>query len=216
VDLQDAICGRRAVRHYKLEMPTEKTLRRLIEAAVWAPSAMNGQQWHFTVITRPDMLDRISAGAKAWVKDDEPWLADNDELRELLRDPDFHMLHHAPVLIVISAPAGPKWSAEACAAAAQNLMLAATGQGLGSCWIGLARNWLNSPQGRQLIELPADERVVAPIVVGYASEEPAVVTRRAPRITWMAETIFTEEGERAETGSAPGLFGGLVRSDQVN
>lgn len=216
MDLDDAICGRRAVRHYKLDMPTEKTLRRLIEAAVWAPSAMDGQQWHFTVITRPSMLDQISAAAKAWIKDDEPWLADNEELRALLRDPDFHMLHHAPVLIVISAPIGAKWSAEGCAAAAQNLMLAATGQGLGSCWIGLARNWLNSPQGRQLLELPADERVVAPIVVGYASEEPAVVARRAPRITWMDESVFTEGAERPEAASARGLFGGLVGSDQVN
>jgi nitroreductase len=216
MDLDDAICGRRAVRRYKLDMPTEKILRRLIEAAVQAPSAMDEPQWHFTVITRPDMLDQISAGAKAWIKDDEPWLADNDKLRALLRDPDFHMLHHAPVLIVISAPVGAKWSTEGCAAAAQNLMLAATGQGLGSCWIGLARNWLNSPQGRQLIELPADERVLAPIVVGYASEEPAAVARPAPRITWMDETIFTEEGERAETASVPGIFGGLVRSHQAN
>jgi hypothetical protein len=95
-------------------------------------------------------------------------------------------------------------------------MLAATGQGLGSCWIGLARNWLNSPQGRQLIELPADERVVAPIVVGYASEEPAAVARRAPRITWMDESVFTEGAERSEAAFGHGLFGGLVGSDQVN
>ena len=65
MDLDDAICGRRAVRHYKLDMPTEKTLRRLIEAAIWAPSAMDGQQWHFTVITRPDMLDQISCGRQS-------------------------------------------------------------------------------------------------------------------------------------------------------
>jgi hypothetical protein len=53
-------------------------------------------------------------------------------------------------------------------------------------------------------------------VVGYASEEPAIVARPAPKITWMEETIFTEGGERSEAASVPGLFGGLVASDQVN
>lgn len=216
MDLQDAICGRRATRHYKLEMPTEETLRQLIEAAIWAPSAMNGQQWHFTVITRRELLDEISSETKVWIRKNEPWLADNEEVRSLLRDPDFHVLHHAPVLIVISAPADGKWTAEGCAVAAQNLMLAATGQGLGSCWIGLAQDWLNSPQGRQLIEIPRDERVIAPIVVGYASEKPAFVARGAPKITWMGEATFREEGERPEAVPVPGLFGGLVRSDQVN
>src|SRR6185312_13511042 len=165
MDLQDAICGRRAVRHYKPEQVTEATLRKLIEAAVWAPSAMNGQEWHFTVVTRPEMLNEISAAAKDWIRHDEPWLADNDELRTLLHDPDFHVLHHAPVLTVISASPAGKWTAEACAVAAQNLMLAATGQGLGSCWIGLAQSWLNSPEGRKMIGLSRDERVIAPIAV---------------------------------------------------
>ena len=117
MDLEDAIYGRRAVRHYKSDMPTEKTLRHLVEAAVWAPSAMNEQQWHFTVMTRREMLDKISAAAKSWIQNDEPWLANNDELRSLSRDPDFHMLHHAPALIVISSPAGGKWTAEGCAGA---------------------------------------------------------------------------------------------------
>jgi nitroreductase len=210
MDLQQAICGRRAVRHYKPLALTEQSLRQLVEAAVWARSAMNGQRWHFTVVTRRELLDEISVRAKAWVQENESWLADNRELRALLGDPEYHMLHHAPALIVISAPADQKWTAEGCAVAAQNLMLAATGTGLGSCWIGLVQGFLNSPQGQRLIELPADERVIAPIVVGYASEAPPAAPRRAPRITWIGDTVFREDGERPEGASVPGLFGGLV------
>lgn len=196
MDLLDAISGRRTVRQYKPEGPSDYLLRQLIEAATWAPSAMNGQAWHFTVITNQELLDRIALHARQWIQENEPWLAGSQEVRALLADPDFHMLHHAPALIVISAPAGGKWNAEDCAVAAQNLMLAATGQGLGSCWIGLAQGWLNSPEGRQAIALPAGEWVIAPLVVGYARERPEAHSRRKPSITWIREeTIIVEGGE---------------------
>ena len=211
MDLFDAICGRRAVRHYRRDCPSEHVLRQLVDAAIWAPSAMNGQDWHFTVITRQALLDRIAARARLWVREKEPWLAESQELQTLLAVPGFHMLHHAPVLIVISTRADSKWSAETCAAAAQNLMLAATAQGLGSCWIGLAQDWLNSPEGKEAISLPVGERVVAPLVVGYASKEPHQVSRRKAGVTWIREkSAETENGETAEPVVLSGMFGGLV------
>jgi len=213
MDLLDAISGRRAVRQYKSDCPSEQVLRQLIEAATWAPSAMNGQAWHFTVITRQELLDRIAMHARQWAQENEPGVADSQDARALLADPHFHMLHHAPALIVISAPAAGKWTAEDCAVAAQNLMLAATGLGLGSCWIGLVQGWLNSPEGRQAITLPAGERVVAPLVVGYASERPQALSRRNPYITWIREdTVMVEGGESVEPVPRRDLFGGLVAS----
>ena len=209
MDILDAICGRRAVRRYKQDCPPEHMLRQLIEAATWAPSAMNDQAWHFTVVTSQDLLDRIATDARLWMGN-EPWPAENREVRALLSDPDFHMLHHAPVLIVISAPAAAKWTAETCAVAAQNLMLAATGKGLSSCWIGLVQEWLNSPQGRQAIALPDGERVIAPLVIGYALEEPEAYSRRKPNITWIREeTTAAEEGEPQQPIPTRGLFAAL-------
>lgn len=213
MDLLDAIYSRRAVRQYKQDCPSEYVLRRLIEAATWAPSAMNAQAWHFTVVTRPGVLNQIAECARLWVQKNEPWPADNQEMRGLLADPDFHMLHHAPVLIVISAPAAGKWTAEACAIAAENLMLAATAEGLGSCWIGLVQDWLNSPEGRQAVALRPGERVVAPLVVGYPSETPQALSRRKPDITWIREEgTSVEDGELAKTVLSLGLFGGLLPS----
>ena len=213
MDLMDAICGRRAVRHYKIDQPSEYQIRQLIDAAVWAPSAVNGQGWHFTVITRRDLLDMISAKAKAWVLGHEPLLVEGDGLKPLLNDPDYHLLHHAPVLIIIAAPSKDRWSAEICAVAAQNLMLAATGHGLASCWIGLAQDWLNSPEGRMAVDLPANDRVIAPIVLGYSAEEPHVAARRRPTVTWIRENgRIVEDGELPEPVSTGGLFGGLVRT----
>jgi nitroreductase len=211
MDLMDAICGRRAVRHYKIDCPSEYQIRQLIDAAVWAPSAVNGQGWHFTVVTRADLLDAISAKAKAWILQHEPWLTEGDGPKPLLNDPDFHLLHHAPILIIIAAPSKDKWSAEICAVAAQNLMLAATGHGLASCWIGLAQDWLNSPEGRKTLGLPEDDRVIAPIVVGYSAEESRPAARRRPKVTWIRDDAWiVEDGEPADAISTHGLFGGLV------
>jgi nitroreductase len=213
MDLLDAISGRRAVRQYKSDCPSEHVLRQLIEAAAWAPSAMNGQAWHFTVITRQELLDRMALHARLWVQENEPWMADHQEVRAHLAYPDFHMLYHAPALIVISAPVARKWNAEDCAVAAQNLMLTATAHGLGSCWIGLIQGWLNSPEGRQAIALPAGEQVVAPLVVGYASEMPQALSRRNPNITWIREEKMTVEGgEAAEPIPVRDLFCDLAAS----
>ena len=213
MDLLDAICGRRAVRQYRQDCPSEDVLRQLIEAAAWAPSAMNGQAWHFTVITRRELLDEIAVRARLWVQENEPWLAENQEMRTLLAGSDFHMLHHAPVMIVISAAAAGKWTAEGCAVAAQNIILAATAQGLGSCWIGLAQDWLNSSEGRKAILLSADERVIAPLVVGYASAKAHEVLRRKPAVTWIREeNAIAEDGEPVESIPVRALFDGLVGS----
>ena len=66
MDILEAIQTRRAVRDYAGDQLTEADLRPLIAAASWAPSALNGQSWQFTVITDRDLLKRISDESKAW------------------------------------------------------------------------------------------------------------------------------------------------------
>lgn len=211
MDVLDAIRNRRAVRRYKAQSPSESELRQLIDCAIWAPSAMNDQSWHFTVITRSDLLRRIAQDAKTWLRENEPQLAQNPHLRQVLADPEFDLLHYAPALVIISAPAAGKWSEDGCALAAQNLMLGATGLGLGTCWIGLVQEWLNTSQGRAAIGLPAEEHVVAPIVVGYPQDQPPVTVRNRPAITWIKDDAWVQEdGERLEPIPLHGLFGGLI------
>lgn len=65
MDLNEAITGRRAVREYTGEAVDERTIRRLIDAAVHAPSAVNQQPWTFTVLRHQGVLDRISRDAKS-------------------------------------------------------------------------------------------------------------------------------------------------------
>lgn len=65
MDLKEAISGRRAVRAYTREPVDEDTMRRLIDAAVSAPSAVNQQPWTFAVVRDQLLLDRISDAAKS-------------------------------------------------------------------------------------------------------------------------------------------------------
>jgi nitroreductase len=51
MELMDAIKGRRSIREYKDTPVPQKLIEEIIEAATWAPSAKNGQQWRFTVYT---------------------------------------------------------------------------------------------------------------------------------------------------------------------
>jgi nitroreductase len=211
MDMFDTIRQRRAIRAYKADPVPAASLRTLIEAASWAPSAMNNQAWHFVVITDRNLLDEVSRSAKQWLLDNEPELATRHDMRANLADPTYDIFHHAPVMIAIATPSPAKWSAEGCALAAENLMLAATATGLGSCWIGLADGWLNSPAGCKALGLAEGERVIAPIIVGYPETFPAPTARHQPRITWIEpDAKMTEDGERLDLIGPSGLYGTLI------
>jgi len=146
---------------------------------------MNEQPWHFTIVTDAALLDEISRCSKLWMLKEVAAMPRPGHFRDLLADPLFHIFYHAPALIVTSVPSDRQWSAEDCALAAQNMMLAALEQNLGSCWIGFAQGWLNTEEGHALLGLPRQCRVVAPIIVGYPKAIPPPVPRKPPLITWI-------------------------------
>lgn len=184
MELFDAIAERRSVRQYLRQSPPEELIRRVISAAVMAPSAVNRQPWTFTVVRDRSLLDEISREAKAYMTGARP-LSLPEHLYERLVSEDFHVFYQAPALIVISAPAAEPWIAEDCALAAENLMLAAHGLGLGSCWIGLSHPWLATPAGKQAIGLSESHTPVAPIILGYPAAAAPAVPRNEPDIRWI-------------------------------
>lgn len=181
----DAIRLRRSVRNYTEKSVSHDLLNQLLRAAVDAPSAMNEQPWQFTVITNSDLLQTIAAKAKKSMLESLPAGSQSQHFRQMLDNETFNILYHAPALVVISAPAQSPWSVVDCALAAQNLMLAASAAGLGTCWIGFAQQWLNTDEGRKTTNLPADQSAVAPLIVGHPKTTPAPVPRKAPSIRWI-------------------------------
>jgi len=89
------------------------------------------------------------------------------------------------VLILISARSPGPWIVEDCALAAQNLMLVAHAERLGSCWIGFAQSFLNSLEGKKIAGLAEACVPVAPIIVGHAKAAAPPVPRRNPDIFWI-------------------------------
>jgi nitroreductase len=181
VELGTALYGRRSVREYTSEPMTEEMIRGLIDAAVHAPSASNRQPWCFTVVRDRALLNRLSDATKAYL------LAgpDGERYRERFADPTYDILHHAPALILIAAVAPGPWAVEDCALAAENLMLAAFGHGLGTCWIGYAQRYLGTDAGKRLLGLPPDCLPVAPLIVGHPAHLPAPTERTAPEVRWI-------------------------------
>jgi len=184
MELMEALATRRSVRKY-LPTPVERaTLAELMRAATLAPSAMNTQPWAFGVITDAAMLRDYSDRSSVLVRSltgTLPWLAG---YRTLLEDPEFDIFYGAPACIVIfGKPSGPAVQGD-CAMAAQNLMLAARDRGLGTCWIGFFQFLLDNPEEKAALGVPADDRVIAPIIVGVPDGTVPMPERQAPEVVF--------------------------------
>jgi len=187
----DAIFTRRSVRAYAPQVVDEATVRALLDAAVQAPTAMHAEPWAFVVVQDRAALERISDRAKG------SWAKQADHFRDLhasvdatvarafaerLASPDFCLFYDATTLIAIGArPLGPFVTAD-CWLAAENLMLAASALGLGTCCIGSAVPALNSTETKSELNIPPDVEIVAPIVVGVPRGPAAAVPRKDPAI----------------------------------
>jgi nitroreductase len=185
MEFADVIRQRRSVRAYTDEAVGSAAISRLIDTAIQAPSAVNAQPWLFTVVRDRELLDRISTESKRYMLA----LIDAGTLsqgfREHLSNPEFHIFYHAPALILISAKEKDGWAAENASLAAAYLMLAASAECLGTCWIGFAQRWLETEDGRRAVEIDPEYSPVAPIIVGRPREAAPPVPRKAPTIHWI-------------------------------
>jgi nitroreductase len=185
VSVLDAIHERRSVRAYSPQRLDQATVRRkLLDAAVWAPTAVHEEPWAFVIVQDVAALKSLSDRAKtifaAEARRTPPGQASH--LLEILDNPDFNIFYNAGTLIIICGrPKGPFVVAD-CWLAAQNLLLAAHAMGLGSCVIGFAVPALNTPEIKTELGIPAECSAIAPIIVGVPSGEMPPSTRKEPDI----------------------------------
>lgn len=118
MDALDAIMTRRSIRQFSDEPVTETEIDALLRAAMAAPSASNERPWRFVVVRQRDTLDRLSKAT-----------------------PFAKPLERAPVGIVVCADRReakyPGFWVIDCAAAIENVLLAAHAIGLGGVWMGV-------------------------------------------------------------------------------
>jgi nitroreductase len=184
MDAIEAIYSRRAIREYREEPINHATIKTLIDAAIQAPSAIDLEPWAFSVVDEPTMLRWISKIAKAHLLEKLDSGSPLFALRPRLEDPKFDLLYGAPALITVLARSDAPQAAEDCCLAGQNLMLAACATGLGTCCIGLARPWLNTPEAKAELLIPKTYVAVLPIIVGHPKIVPQPRGRRHAELHW--------------------------------
>ncbi len=151
-EILEHIQQRRSIRKYTEEPVSREQLTTLLQAAMAAPSAMNRKPWEFVVITESQKLAALR--------------------RQLVLG-----RYHAPAAIVVcgnlkrAAPAMAQdfWVLD-CSAAAQNILLAAAGSGLGAVWIGVYPLQPMMALVARTLALPKHIKPLAVIWVGYPAE----------------------------------------------
>ncbi|WP_292409280.1 MULTISPECIES: nitroreductase family protein [unclassified Methanoculleus] len=187
MDVFDAIHRRRAVRRYLPHQIGRDDVYRILDAANWAPSAMNRQQWEFLVVTGErvrEMGENFHAIAREYIQGrDSPEAPGSSPIadEELLR---FALTYGgAPVVIVVltdaaDAPNMRKANLESASAAMENLLLAATALGFGTCW--MTGPLQDERALRTCLRIPDDKGIVAVTPLGFPDEVPPVKPRHGP------------------------------------
>ncbi|MDL2206815.1 nitroreductase family protein [Eubacteriales bacterium OttesenSCG-928-N13] len=143
--VQQAILDRRSNRGYEPAPLTPEQVQTLVDAALASPSAVNGQPWHFSVVSDQALLGRIHEAAKA------EWSKTPEQMSPRYQDPAFQVFYHAPLVIFISADMDKNQLCDLdCGIAVQNIAIAAQGMGLGSVILGLPRPAFTSPEADEI------------------------------------------------------------------
>lgn len=182
VGVADAIYNRRAVRHYSSREVDRETVRKLLHAATQAPSAMNQQPWAFAVFHGRKRLQKMSQQAKDYLIATYPTSFELHPRSQLYEDPHYDVFHGADTLIVIYASPGRLHPNEDCCLAAENLMLAAYGMGLGTCPIGFVRTWFDTFETKRNLGIMENYTAVFPMVIGYPEGNLETPVRTEPII----------------------------------
>ena len=182
IGLAEAIFHRRAVRSFSERQVDAGRVRSLLVAAVQAPSVLNQQPWVFGVFHGRKRLQRISDRTKEFLVRTYPTTFELHSCSALYERPDYDIFHGATTLIVIYATRGRLNPNEDCCLAAENLMLAAYGMGMGTCPIGFARPWLDLFETKRELGVPEQYSAVFPVVVGYPTGVPLPMPREEPKV----------------------------------
>jgi nitroreductase len=191
-DFRSIAVHRRSVRKFLQKPVPRRVLEELVEVASWAPSAGNNQDWEFDVVLNSKTIVEMANAARTW------WTT------RLGREPDsgvaaemanyagnFTWFSEVPVLIIVSCKkteafllnilegraetaAGRKSSA---AMAVQNLQLAASAAGLGSCC--LTGPLAAEQELREILGLGRRRDLVCMVAVGYPEETPDPPVRKS-------------------------------------
>jgi len=153
MDTIETITNRRSVRKFQSKPVSDEDLKTIIEAGRQAPSAANRQPWHFVVVKNEDQREKLAEACSG-----QTWLAGA-----------------AVIIAGVGKPAvNEKWYPVDVAIAMQNMILAATSLGYGTCWIGA----FDQERVKSVLGIPEDLTVVALTPIGVPDDQPEARPRQ--------------------------------------
>jgi nitroreductase len=155
----DTICRRRSVRRFLQKPIPIDILMHMVNAARLAPSGANQQPCEFVVVNDPRLVDAIFPHLR-WANLISP-----------LGTPPEHERPTAYILILIDLHKRKKGGEIDAAAAVENMLLTATDESMGSCWLGS----FNRRKIKSLLRIPHHIKLESVVAVGFSAEQPLMV-----------------------------------------
>jgi nitroreductase len=195
MELFEAVHARRAVRKYRPDPVPETEIKKILDAANQAPSAMNRQQWEFIVVTKTETIRELGVSFGAVIEELTRNLPASSGHGSLSREEFIRFAETyggAPVAIVVLTDRADtedfrRANLESASAAMENLLLAATALGLGTCWMtGPLRD---EKALRRILSIPDTKELVAVTPLGYPAGIPPAPARIDPdlvqKVRWV-------------------------------
>ncbi len=145
MDVFKAIRQRKSVRRYADKSVPKSDLELIVDAGHRAPTARNEQPWEFVVVTESDLLQKIGAST-----DYGQFIAD------------------AAACVIVFCQ-DTKYYLEDGSAAVENMLLAATGLGIASCWVAGDKK-AYAEDIKKLVNAPDSVKLIAMIPLGYPTK----------------------------------------------
>jgi len=157
MNVWQAIRGRRSIRRFKQKAISKEVLLEVVEAGRCAPSAANRQPLEFITINSEEQRSKIFAQL-AWAGYVRP-----------RRDPPAGKWPVAYIIVLVNRErALAKFGSVDAAAAIENILLAAQGNRIGSCWLGSIKR----EKVREILEIPDNFDIDSVVALGYPDEQP--------------------------------------------
>jgi nitroreductase len=147
MDALEAIRQRRSVRDFTGDLIPREDLEKIVDAGRLAATGNNKQPWDFIVVTDRAMIEKLKV-ASQWME-------------------------KAGAIIAVVMDPSSRWWIEDGAAAVENMLIASTALGYGSCWLE-GYTLPREEEFKKLLKIPDDKRLLTLVPIGVPVEWPTI------------------------------------------
>ncbi|MDR1697403.1 MAG: nitroreductase [Erysipelotrichaceae bacterium] len=157
-----------SVRDFKDQAIEKMKLDEIVRAGRFAPSGKNAQLNHFIVIQDEMLIETL-----------------NDLAKKALKREDHSFFYNAKTVIIVANSKHNRLAVQDASCALMVMMIEATSQGLGSCWINQVSALNDEVPLKKKLLLNDDEVMIGALIVGYEKEPKKRVSLVGNHVTYL-------------------------------